>query len=86
MFSRVYYRLEGDNPFNLVFKVEVKESNSLNLGIHFDSNDMAAILVNTQLRLSSSLNSMFDVTARLSRDPYLMIDYSVNSGLFYKGG
>ena len=86
MFSRVYYRLEGDNPFDLVFKVEVKESNSLNLGIHFDSNDMAAILVNTQLRLSSSLNSMFDVTARLSRDPYLMVDYSINRGLFYKGG
>jgi len=86
MFSRVYYRLEGENPFDLVFKVEVKEYNSLNLGIHFDSNDMAAILVNTQLKLSSSLNSMFDITTRLSRDPYLVIDYSINSGIFYKGG
>ena len=86
LFNRVYYRLEGANPFDLVFKVEVKESNSLNLGIHFDSKDMAAILVNTQLRLNSSLNSMFDITTRLSRDPYLMVDYSINSGVFYKGG
>ena len=86
MFSKVHYRLEGDNPFDLIFNVEVKESNRLNLGIHFDSNDMAAILANTRISLNSSLNSMFDITTRLSRDPYLMIDYSINSGIFYKGG
>ena len=85
-FSRVYYRLEGEHPFDLVFTVEVKESNTLNLGIHFDSNDMAAILANTTIRLNTSLNSLFDITARLSRDPYLMIDYSINKGIFYKGG
>lgn len=86
MFNRVYYRLEGENPFNLIFNVDVKESNRLNLGIHFDSNDMAAILANTTIRLNSSLNSMFDITTRLSRDPYLMVDYSINRGIFYKGG
>lgn len=86
MFNRVYYRLEGHNPFDLIFSVEVKKSNRLNLGIHFDSNDMAAILANTTLRLNSSLNSMFDITTRLSKDPYLMIDYSINRGIFYKGG
>lgn len=86
LFNKVYYRLEGENPFNLIFNVDVKESNRLNLGIHFDSNDMAAILANTTIRLNSSLNSMFDITTRLSRDPYLMIDYSINSSIFYKGG
>lgn len=86
MFNKVNYRLEGTNPFDLILNVEVKESNQLNLGIHFDSNDMAAILANTRLRLNRSLNSMFDITTRLSRDPYLMIDYSINRGVFYKGG
>lgn len=86
MFSKVYYRLEGENPFDLFFIVEVKESNNLNLSIHFDSNDMAAILANTRISLNSSLNSTFDITTRLSRDPYLMIDYSINNGIFYKGG
>lgn len=84
-FSKVYYRLEGEHPFDLVFIVEVKESNTLNLGIHFDSNDMAAILANTTIRWNTSLNSVFDITARLSRNPYLMIDYSINKGIFYKG-
>ena len=70
----------------MILDVEVKKSNHLNLGIHFDSNDMAAILANTTIRLNSSLNSMFDITTRLSRDPYLIIDYSINRGIFFKGG
>src|SRR5690606_22890631 len=73
MFTRVYYKLEGEQPFDLTIYVEVKESNRLNLGIHFDSNDMAAILANTTIRLNSSLNSMFDITVRLSRDSYLTV-------------
>ena len=86
MFTRAYYQLEGEQPFDLTFHVEVKKLNRLNLGIHFDTNDMAAILANTTIRLNSSLNSMFDITGRLSRDPYLTVDYSINRGIFYKGG
>ncbi|MDD3908399.1 MAG: patatin-like phospholipase family protein [Proteiniphilum sp.] len=86
LFSRVYYRLDGDQPFDLVFFVEAKESNTLNMGAYFDTNDMAAVFANTTIRLSTSLNSMIDITARLSRDPYLMADYSINSGIFYKAG
>lgn len=86
LFSRVTYRLDGDQPFDLVFLVEPKEYNTLNLGIHFDTRDMAAILANTTVRLGESYNSMIDITTRLSRDPYLQVDYSINNGLFYKGG
>ena len=86
LFSRVYYRLDGEHPFDLVFSVEPRQVNTLNLGMHFDSKDMAAILANTTIRLNRSLRSLVDITARLSRDPYLMVDYSINSGLFYKGG
>ena len=46
---------------------------------------MAAICEYT-IRLNSSLNSMFDITVRLSRDSYLTVDYSINRGIFYKGG
>lgn len=86
LFSSVNYRLYGNQPFDLVFSVEFKKSSTLKLGIHFDSNDMAAILANTTIRLNTSLNSMFEITTRLSRDPYLIVDYSINSGIFYKGG
>ena len=86
LFSRITYRLDGDQPFNLVFLVEPKEYNTLNLGIHFDTRDMAAILANTTVRLGESYNSMIDITTRLSRDPYLQVDYTINNGLFYRGG
>ncbi|QRX63756.1 patatin-like phospholipase family protein [Dysgonomonadaceae bacterium zrk40] len=86
LFSRVTYRLDGNPPFNLVFLVEPKEYNTLNLGIHFDTSDMAAILANTTVRLSESYNSMIDITTRLSRNPYLQINYTVNNNLFYRGG
>ncbi|MDD4800154.1 MAG: patatin-like phospholipase family protein [Proteiniphilum sp.] len=85
-FSRVYYRLDGTQPFDLIFQVEPKESSTLNLGLYFDTDDMAAILANTSIRLSPSLNSRVDITGRLSRDPYLIVDYSINRGIFYKGG
>ena len=71
--------------FRLDYLCRSEEPNRLNLGIHFDSNDMAAILANTTIRLNSSLNSMFDITVRLSRDSYLTVDYSINRGIFYKG-
>lgn len=85
-FSKVFYRLDGDSIFNLVFNIEKKEVNILNLGARFDTEDLAAILANTTLRFNKSLNSMFDITARLSKNPYLYIHYSLNKSMFYKGG
>lgn len=86
LFTRVYYRLEGESPFDLVYTVKEKNHNTLDLGIRFDTKDMASILAHTSVSLNSSLNSVFDVTTRLSRNPYLRVNYSINSGIFYKGG
>lgn len=86
LFNRVYYRLDGKSPFDLVFTVEEKNYHTLDLGIRFDTKDMAAILAHTSVRFNSSLNSVFDVTTRLSRNPYLKVDYSINRGIFYRGG
>lgn len=86
LFSKVLYRLDGESPFDLVFNIEKKEVNVLNLGIRFDTEDLAAILANTTIRLNTSLNSMFDITARLSKNPYLNVNYWLNKSMFYKGG
>lgn len=86
LFNRVYYRLDGEMPFDLVFTVEEKNLNTLDVGIRFDTGDMASILTHTSLRFNSSLNSVIDLTTRLSKNPYLKINYSINRKLFYKGG
>lgn len=86
LFTKVFYRLEGENPFDLVFTVQEKDFNTLDLGIRFDTNDMAAILAHTPIRINASQDSRLDVAIRLSRNPYLLLNYSINRGVFYKGG
>lgn len=82
-FTKVFYRLDGEPPFDLVFRVEEKNFSSLDLGIRFDSNDMASILVHTPIRTGSSLNSQLDATMRLSRNPYLIMDYSIRKSILH---
>ena len=86
LFTKVFYRLEGESPFDLIFTVQEKDFRTLDLGIRFDTNDMAAILAHTPLRVNASGGSRLDATIRLSRNPYLILNYSIDNGLFYKGG
>ncbi len=86
LFTKVFYRLDGESPFDLIFTVQEKNLNTLDLGIRFDTNDMAAILAHTPIRINLSRNSRLDASMRLSRNPYLILNYSINSGVFYKGG
>jgi len=86
LFTNVFYRLEGESPFDLIFTVKEKDFNTLDLGIRFDTNDMAAILAHTTLKINASKDSRLEATIRLSRNPYLILNYSINSGVFYKGG
>lgn len=87
LFSKVFYRLENQKPpYDLVFEIEKKDIRNLNVGIRFDTQDLASILLNSTIRLRTSLNSTFEVTARLNKNPYLQINYSLSSTMLYKGG
>lgn len=84
LFTSVYYQLDGTSPFNLKFHVVERDLKTLNLGLRFDTRDMAAILANSKFRLNKRLNSVFEVTTRLSQNPYLQLDYSINRSMFYR--
>lgn len=86
LFSSVYYRLDNNPPFDLVFEVERKKFNALNIGVRFDTHDIASILLNTTFHLDASVHRTFDIKARLSKNPYLNLNFALNRGLFYKGG
>ena len=86
LFTKVFYRLDGQSPFDLVFTVEEKSLNTIDIGLRFDIRDLSAILAHTSIRLNSSMNSVVDVTARLSRNSYLEVNYTLNRGPFYRGG
>lgn len=84
LFNSVYYQLDGVSPFKLKFHVVEKDLKTLNLGLRFDTRDMAAILANSKFRLNKRLNSVFEVTTRLSQNPYLQLDYSINRSMLYR--
>ena len=87
LFSKVHYRLENARPpYDLVLEVEKKNIRNLNIGVRFDTEELASVLVNTSIRLKTTLNSTFGVTARLNKNPYLMVDYSLNRTVLHKGG
>ncbi|MCC8034464.1 MAG: patatin-like phospholipase family protein [Rikenellaceae bacterium] len=73
--SEVNYRLEGNAPYDLVFMVKESTRNSISLGLRVDTEEMAAILLNVNLAANQMSNSHFDVTARLSENPYIKGSY-----------
>lgn len=75
MLSEVHYKLDGDYPYNLIFRVKESSRNSVSLGVRFDSEEMAAILLNVQLAANQMSNSHFDITGRLSENPYVKGSY-----------
>lgn len=86
LFTKVYYQLDGDSIFDLTLNIQKRNLNFINIGLRFDTEDVAAILANTTINLNTSINSMFDITARVSKNPYLKVDYTLNRNLFLKGG
>ncbi len=66
----VQYRLEGDSVHSVVFSVVEAQRNTLSAGLRFDTEEMAAILLNMRYATPGMTNSYFDLTARLSKNPY----------------
>ena len=66
----VQYRLEGDTVHTVVFSVTETHRNTLSAGLRFDTEEMAAILMNMRWASPKMTSSYFDFTARLSKNPY----------------
>lgn len=78
-FTGVTYRLLGGPVYDLELNLQKSEMSELNLGFRFDSEEMAAILLNTRLNFSALKGSRFELTARLSKNPYVRLGYSLEN-------
>jgi len=83
-FDQVTYRLTGGPEYDLKLILHENKMSRLNLGFRFDSEDMAAILLNTTMNFSSLRGSRVGLTARLSKNPYVRLDYSLENPFFRK--
>lgn len=77
MFVDVRYRLDNSSPHNLTFSMTRKSRSSLNLGLRFDTEVMASILLNATLSTKGLNGGTYGVTARLSENPYVKAYYSL---------
>ncbi len=78
-FMAVNYRLLGCAPYDLELTLQSNPVNTLNIGFRFDSEDMAAILMNTTLNNRGLRGSQFALTGRLSKNPYVKLEYSLEN-------
>lgn len=85
-FTLVNYSLEGGEPYNLVLSVKEKPGSSFNFGFRFDSEEMASILLNTTFSHRALRGSKLGFTGRLSKNPYVELDYSFGSTFLRKLG
>lgn len=84
-FLSVNYVLHGENVYNLILTLKEKPRGSLNFGFRFDTEEMAAILLNTTIGYKKLSGSTFSLTGRLSKNPYVKIDYSLGNTFLRKG-
>lgn len=85
-FVNVNYILNGDSIYDLTLSLKTKPSGSLNFGFRFDSEEMAAILLNTTISHKSLHGSRISLTGRLSMNPYAKLDYSFGNSFLRRAG
>ena len=78
-FVAVNYRLLGTAPYDLELSLKSNPMSTLNIGFRFDSEDMAAILLNTTLNNRSLRGAQLALTGRLSKNPYVKLEYSLEN-------
>lgn len=78
-YSNVNFNLtRADNDkYNLDFLLEEKYDKNLNIGIRFDSEEIASLLLNANLHLKTKIPSRVSVTGRLGQRYIARVDYTI---------
>lgn len=74
IYGNVSFRLDNNPPYNLTIILNKIRRGSVNLGLRFDSEEMAGILLNTTIASRGMQGYRLGATARLSENPYVRLD------------
>lgn len=73
-YTFVHYTLDGQAPYNLSVVADNRKNANIEVGIRFDTKDMASIIFNTSLTIRGERHSpKVSLTARLSKNPYIKV-------------
>ncbi len=76
-----YSLLPGNNGAIVKLEVEEDELGSIGLGLHYDSDYKAGILITSRFRNLLLKNTLFETTLGLSENPHFGLKYYQNRGL-----
>ena len=79
-FDFVRYRLLGEQNKTLHLVVKERIHDRLNLGIHYDSDRKAAVLVNATIKNSHMTGAKLSMDAILATNPAFAIRYTIDNG------
>ena len=79
-YAAVNYRLLGkEAPYDLELSLMPQSSGAVNVGFRFDSEEMAAILLNTTYRRGALRGGQLSLTGSLSKNPWFRAEYSLEN-------
>jgi len=78
-YSSITYRLNqnSDGDYNLYFTLNKKQESHINIGVRFDSENIASLLVNVRTTLKANLPSYLSATARLGKQYGFKLAYAL---------
>ena len=80
-FETVSYRMEGEHSDTLNFIMKERLQNTFNVGLHFDTWENAALLLNTTFRSNVARNgSLVSLNLKLSQFPRFLASYILDNG------
>lgn len=77
IFSQVTYRVMEEAPYTLSIYATKKVTNTINLGLRFDTEEMIAALLNTTINTNGFIRATAQITSRLSKSPYIKLNASL---------
>ena len=77
-YSSITYRLNQnpDGDYNLYFTLNKKQESRINIGVRFDSENIASLLLNVRTTLKAKLPSYLSATARLGKQYGVKLAYA----------
>jgi NTE family protein len=80
-FDHVDFQMKGDEEKTLLLNVKERTTKRFNVGLHYDSDNNAAVLLNTTFRNKLQSGSRLSFDLKLAEHPRFKTTYTIDNGL-----
>ncbi|RXQ91556.1 hypothetical protein EO244_12490 [Ancylomarina salipaludis] len=80
-FDKISFQLLGGNEKTLVIDVKERRTNRFNIGMHYDDDNKASVLLNTTFQNKIQDGSSLSLDLKLSENPRFTATYNLDNGL-----